>query len=441
MSIVVLYSVCCLISFLCVALILKDKYILKYVLFIWFLSSVFSIIFYEVSHEYDKITISPYIFLIICLGISFLPFYYFDDKKSVIIIKNRHLFNKIILFFCIISILPFFENSLHLISTYSFDNSDELASLYTDKMAGDFDKQKVVNWYSPIGKICNSLNLKFQYCSLFLLFLYLGANDKIKKYKLIAILMGCINPVLYTLAMSGRSAVVFTTLNAIFVYLMFRNYLPNPEINRKIKLFATIIFSVFILLFSIMTFARYYTNEGAQTVSLLGWISLYAGEGTLNFNQYMWNTHALTNGDNCFAFIKYFLGMDTFTDFLDRRAYWGPKMGISPSRFYTFIGDMYSDFGYVVVFIIILIAILLRNKIFRRRSISSFHLYCLFLWGMLCITGITFFSFKVFSASLDLFVGVIILLIINTSFTKTSLYKKSKDDTIEIIPHNLKYKS
>lgn len=64
-----------------------------------------------------------------------------------------------------------------------------------------------------------------------------------------------------------------------------------------------------------MTFARYSMSEGAQTVSMLGWISLYAGEGTLNFNQNMWHTQAFTEGDNCFAFIKYILGMDTFTDF------------------------------------------------------------------------------------------------------------------------------
>lgn len=39
--------------------------------------------------------------------------------------------------------------------------------------------------------------------------------------------MGCVNPVLYTLSLSGRSAVVFTSLNAIFTYLMFRNYIKN----------------------------------------------------------------------------------------------------------------------------------------------------------------------------------------------------------------------
>lgn len=436
MTLVIIFCLCFVLASFALSLFCKGKYILRYVLLIWMISSIFSIIFYEASQEYDRITILPYIFLLVCLSLSFLPFYFYNDRHSVILINNRSVFEKIILIFCLVSVLPFIENSFHLIKTYSFDNSDQLASLYADKMAGDFDKQKVVNWFSPIGRICNSINLKFQYCSLFLLFLYLGANSKINKFKFIAILMGCINPVLYTLSMSGRSAVVFTTLNAVLAFFIFKNYLPNHKIIRRIKFFALIIFLVFILLFSIMTFARYSTNEGAQTVSMLGWISLYAGEGTLNFNQYMWNTHTFTEGDNCFAFIKYFLGLDTFTDFLDRRAYWGPKMGISPIRFYTFIGDMYSDLGFFVLFIIIFIVVLFRKSIFQRQLISSFTLYCLYIWGMLCITGVTFFSFKVFSASLDLFVGIMIMLIINISIKKNLYSGKIQNGLIRLNPQN-----
>lgn len=227
--------------------------------------------------------------------------------------------------------------------------------------------------------------------------------------------MGCVNPVLYTLSLSGRSAVVFTSLNAIFTYLMFRNYIKNRNYIKRIKAIAIGIFSIFILLFSIMTFARYSMSEGAQTVSMLGWISLYAGEGMLNFNQNMWHTQAFTEGDNCFAFIKYILGMDTFTDFLERRDYWGPKMGISPSRFYTFVGDMYSDLGYFIIPFLLTLSFILKKAIYKKHVIASNKLYILYVWGMLCVTGFTFFTYKTFTNSLDLFAGFIIIWLINSS--------------------------
>ena len=414
MPVVVAFSIFHVILFILVSCYRKDKACLRYIMFIWMLSSIFSIIFYTASQEYNKITIIPYIFFATCLAISIIPFGYIDDRYSTITIRNKFFFERIILFFCLISIIPFFENAIHLVKTFSFDNSDALATLYADKMEGDFDKQKVVNWYSPVGKICNSLNLKFQYCSLFLLFLYLGYG-KINKYKLGGLLMGCVNPVLYTLSLSGRSAVVFTSLNAIFTYLMFRNYIKNRIYIKRLKAVAIGIFSIFILLFSIMTFARYSMSEGAQTVSMLGWISLYAGEGTLNFNQNMWHTQAFTEGDNCFAFIKYILGMDTFTDFLERRDYWGPKMGISPSRFYTFIGDIYSDLGYFIIPFLLTLSSILKKAIYKKHVIASNKLYILYVWGMLCVTGFTCFTYKTFSNSLDLFTGFLIIWLINAS--------------------------
>ena len=144
------------------------------------------------------------------------------------------IFEKVITFFCIISILPFIENFIHILNTYNFDNSSQLADIYAEKMSGDLDKTKVINWYSPIGKICNSINLKFQYCSMFLLFLYISTRN-INKYKLTALIIGCINPVLYTLSLSGRSAVVFTSLNAVLSFFLLRNYIQDREILKKIS--------------------------------------------------------------------------------------------------------------------------------------------------------------------------------------------------------------
>lgn len=71
---------------------------------------------------------------------------------------------------------------------------------------------------------------------MFLLFLYISTRN-INKYKLTALIIGCINPVLYTLSLSGRSAVVFTSLNAVLSFFLLRNYIQDREILKKLKCF------------------------------------------------------------------------------------------------------------------------------------------------------------------------------------------------------------
>ena len=144
-----------------------------YIIFIWTLSSIASIVYYSaLPYNYANIELIPYVFLIICLLLSFYPFCTCDDSIKQISIGNKWLFDKIILAIGIISILPFIENLIHVISTYGADNTNTLADVYSDKMSGDFNRAEYINWFSLPGRICNSINLKFQYCSLFLQQLY-----------------------------------------------------------------------------------------------------------------------------------------------------------------------------------------------------------------------------------------------------------------------------
>ena len=115
MPVVVAFSIFHVILFILVSCYRKDKACLRYIMFIWMLSSIFSIIFYTASQEYNKRTIIPYIFFATCLAISIIPFGYIDDRYSTITIRNKFFFERIILFFCLISIIPFFENAIHLV--------------------------------------------------------------------------------------------------------------------------------------------------------------------------------------------------------------------------------------------------------------------------------------------------------------------------------------
>ena len=46
-------------------------------------------------------------------------------------------------------------------------------------------------------------------------------------------------------------------------------------------------------------------------------VSLYAGEGSLNFNSLMWNVTESTNGDNTFIFLRDLFGFVDASDVED----------------------------------------------------------------------------------------------------------------------------
>ncbi len=431
MEIIIGYSIFCIIVFLIALKKITNNTFIKYIIAIWTISSLFSIIYYNASKEYTRITIMPYIFFIVSMLCILYPMAAYNDKRMIITLNNAYAFKCVVVFLCIISILPFIENIIHVISTYSISSSSALADIYDDKMSGDLNKTKILSFYSFPGKICNSLNLKFQKCSLLLLFIYLCQLKK-NKYILIGLIIASINPILYSLIFAGRSSVVFSCVEACFYYFFFKNYL-SAQTKSNIKQAGIILFSFAAIGFAIMTLARYNNSEGAQSVSLLGWISLYAGEGTLNFNNYMWHTHAFTEGDNCFGFFKSILGFNTFTDLLERRAYWGPKMGISPVRYYTFIGDFYSDLSYFTLPILLIIGLAIK-KVFSRKRIKITTLYMTMLVMLQCITGFTCYTNKVYSATFDLVVSILIIYFLNSDILRNR-YHTTK---FSIIPNNLK---
>lgn len=383
-----------------------------YIIFIWTLSSIASIIYYfAIPYNFTEIKIIPYIFLVLCLLISFYPFYTRDDIIKQISIGNERLFNKIIIAIGIISILPFFENLIHIISTYGATNTDTIADVYEEKMSGDFNRSQFINWFSLPGRICNSINLKFQYCSLFLLFTYLCLSKK-KRVYIILLSLCALNPVLYQLGMSGRSTLVFLFLRSILLFFIFRYFL-STNIKRLVIKYGTIILTSSILLLSVITLARYNNNAGANSISLLAWISLYVGEGSLNFNNAMWDTNAFTEGDNCFSFFKSILGLDTFTDYLERRAYWGPRTGVDPVRFYTFIGDIFSDISFFVLPLLILIVYYFRKKTASKNRVSLFTMYLYYTWGYICISGITCYTLKTYQSMIDLTFSLIVIYVLS----------------------------
>lgn len=389
----------------------RDNKLYIFIVFVWTLSSFASLVYGTALGLLDNLRIAPYMFLFCCLFISFYPFYRKDSSICGITIGSWHLFKYVIIGIGIISILPFIENLLHVITTYNSSNSDALADVYSDKMSGDFDRSQFINWFSFPGRICNAINLKLQFCTLFFLFLYVCTSEKNKLFTFL-LSLGALNPVLYQLNMSGRSTLVWFFIRSLLLLFILYGFLKKDTRAQIVKV-GVIGLAVGIGLLSILTLARYNANEGANSVSILTWLSLYIGESSLNFNNDMWDINVLTQGDNSFSFFKNILGFDTFTDYLERRAYWGPLTGVDPVRFYSFIGDFFSDIYFFTLPLVFVVSFFLRRLINKSPNPTVFSLYLYYTWGFICTSGITCYTLKTNQSMIDMTVCLIVVAILS----------------------------
>lgn len=398
----------------------REYMVYIYIVSLWTFSSLASIVYGTELQLLDDLRVMPYAFLFVCLLVSFYPFYRNDKSINGITIGNWKMFKYVIVGLGVISVLPFLENLIHVLTTYNSSNSDAISDLYDEKMSGDFDRANYINWFSLPGRIGNSINLKFQNCSLFLLFIYLCTKENNKKIILL-LLVSALNPVLYQLNMSGRSSMVWFFLMSVLLFFIFYGFIQKKTRTLIVKV-GLVALAAGVFLISILTLARYDNNAGANSISILAWVSLYIGEGSLNFNNDMWDIKVLTEGDNCFSFFKNILGFDTFTDYLERREYWGPKTGINPVRFYTFIGDIFSDIYFFVLPLVFTISVFLRRLINKSSSPSLFTLYLYFTWGCLCLTGVTCYTLKTYQSMIDMTVSLIVIALISSKQNNSGGY-------------------
>src|SRR5690606_34663862 len=161
----------------------------------------------------------------------------------------------------------------------------------------------------------------------------------------------------------------------LFIFILFKELSDKGTVRKLVVIGGSIIGGIGLLVIAI-TIYRYDSTFGQNIntdTSIFDWISLYIGEGMLNFNDQMWNIARTMKGDNSFSLFKDFIGMDTFTDNLQRRAYWSQRTGISSNIFYTHIGDFFGDFGMLGAIVIISIIVLIFLKHTKFKTNIQLH--------------------------------------------------------------------
>lgn len=357
----------------------------SYILLFLFLCSVISTFYFlsanGVIRNYENITISPFLYMILCYVISIYPIYLFDSKKKEIIITvKQYLFVKAFsIFLIVISVEPLLEN-LYRLNDIIGDSS------YAYRMYDDR-----AEYLSFFGRKLHAISSYFNvlYPVLILFFLYKKEHYSI----VVGLLLVTLNYWLHELGLGGRSKMVQSILYSVAVYFLMRKYLAL-EIDKKIRLYGGIILLLGILFVVIISFSRFDSMASSTNVdSIWIWLGLYAGEGPLNFNSLMWNVTESTNGDNTFIFLRDLLGLSDASSVEDIYRS-NLKLGIPENIFYTYIGSIYKDYNLLgtILFLFIfstLVSFVLKSK---QNGFNIVQIIILSIW-MKILSVPTFYTY------------------------------------------------
>ncbi|TLV02388.1 O-antigen polymerase [Dyadobacter luticola] len=360
-------------------------------LFIYAVSSIFGLVFFNsVLSNFSNLKIFPAIFLFVLFLIVVYPIIRFDTSKLWRITFNYNVVYWLSMVIGAISILPAIEVTFLLTKVSQMDQSI-FAEIHRLKNEGEgtIDTLQL----SGISKIMYVLISRFSDVTPILLFLQLASRKKDWKV-IIALLIPiyCVNAM--GVVQAGRSTLTYTVVYFLALYLIFKDFLPLNA-KKAVRRYGIILLSLVVGIFLFITFARYNQKSVAADVPVIEWISLYAGEGTLYFNEFVWNMRGTTNGDYIFAYFKDLLDFKAFTDVVERRDYWVLKTNIPQHVFYTFIGAVIEDLGKTggAVFLIFISFLITRATNLARRFLTLSNIIILCIWCKIVISGITFYAY------------------------------------------------
>lgn len=383
----------------------------KYLVLIWLGSSVLSLVFYYLTEDllYNRIGFIPFVFIHLCFFVSIIPIIKSPLTREINISHvNIILYKRILYCFIFVSIVPFLENLLQVL-TGANSSGNDLAEMYDSKMYGGGFQ---ITWLSPVGKIGNTIDGVFLYFLIFSPFYLLTRKDVSISFILLSTIpVG--THLLFQMAAAGRGTMVSFMLWAFYLVLLFHKNIPRVRL-KKIRIWGLSVLVLMVIGLTAITVSRKAATNAEDNVFVF--IGYYVAKSHLDFNENLWHMKQHTEGDNSFAFVKSCLGLPTFNSFLEKEKYWNEsRIGVQPGYFYTYIGDLYMDFGSYITVILFVMNSFFALLIFknRRGSTSILRVFLFFIYSSVIIMGWSINIFKTYDATRNLILSVLLFYFIH----------------------------
>ena len=386
----------------------KRPLISKILVGIWLISFICACIYAQYGlFGMVNIQYMSLLYFDICILTFLYPLIMNDITFNYVISENSvRICERLLLVLGVLFTVPFIENVVHFKNTFS-DPSDLILDVYTDKM-DVYNKDEIVTWLDPISLQITKTFGRFNKISILLLFLIFTKRVKISYTCYLFYFIAVFTPILGDINSSGRGAFAFFIISLIVLYTLFKKHL-TIKIPKKLITIASFIIGICIIGIIVITTMR------ADSYGADGWIwtSLYFGEGPVRFCDQMWNIKCSTLGDNSFSYFKSLFGFDTVTDPLLRRQVWNECItGVDPIRFYTFLGDWFSDLGVCLTLPFIALLSFGVNRYLKKRTHGMVGIYLVYTYIYVFATGYTYYCFKSAYSQYTILLSVIVFYII-----------------------------
>lgn len=361
---------------------------------IWLLSAVIGLLYVQMPVPIYKnalgheLTFAPFLYLFVCFFITLLPLLSNREDVRVIYTTKKQLLYPFLWILAVCALFPFLESLFYLIKLVITGQFMTMAANYDDISAGNIQGFQVSYISNRIIVLLTCMKLITP-----ILFFYVYQNVKASKYLKIGLFIASITPAVNNMCNGGRVQTVFITLYYIALYLLFKEAL-NESARKLLKKISLYIFVVIGTAFIAMTVGRFVLGDNFGGGSALDFIFQYTSEGMFNFDNSMYYVNNNTGGFATSWRIMYHLGLTdilpkNYVDFVTGR------LGIPGWWFYTYIGDLYSDFGRVgtLLWISTCAFVFSLIRLQKKMNIADLFLYSIYLH--IVMNGLFYYPHKI----------------------------------------------
>lgn len=361
---------------------------------IWLLSAVIGLLYVQMPVPIYKnalghdLTFAPFLYLFVCFFITLLPLLSSREDVCVIYTTKKHLLYPFLWILAVCALFPFLESLFYLIKMVITGQFMTMAANYDDISAGNIQAFQVSYISNRILVLLICMKLITP-----ILFFYVYQNVKASKYLKIGLFIASITPAVFNLCNGGRVQMVFITLYYVALYLLFDKTF-NEKSRHLLKKTAVYLFVVIGVVFISMTIGRFVLGNKFGGGSAMDFIFQYTSEGMFNFDNSMYYVKKSSGGLATSWTIMNHLGLTdnlpvNYVEFMTG------KLGIPGWWFYTYIGDLYSDFGFTGTLLWISIFAIFFSLIRMRKQTNIADLFLYSIYLHIVVNGLFYYPHKV----------------------------------------------
>lgn len=223
----------------------------------------------------------------------------------------------------------------------------------------------------------------------FLLFFYSISYLKKKWYFNMLLFLSTMGCMIASIVSIDRSVFFYWIIDFIFIYILFRQYLPT-RVKRITIIFGGVLVGLAISYLLLVTFSRFEDNAIAS-------IANYFGQSYLNFCWFWDNYNApIVNFGFFFPILTHFLGIDwgapvepvSFGWFVEAR------VGYFVNLFYTFMGSVILYLGQWAVIPYCVLFTIISNKVLNKHRQFGINTFIkVFIFAVIPFCGVILYLY------------------------------------------------